>query len=784
MKVLLEGCRSRPLSGYLKSLGVLRIFSLQKDDQVRGAWAGDLFFLDTKASRQELVEFFMRDYCPTPLVSPWNGGGGFYPNDDKTALEKILSTQDGRFKEYASVIRTIRDWPEIPKPPTTVAELQVFLAREASEKGSSRKGKKLQDIVDDIESPPESLAGFIESLPAEKEPLRGKIAKKIGKEKLKDTRVSNWVKAIGKGITVWSGIQRDLDKTAIMNACRGRLPEGLLDWLDAAFALGEGKASFAPILGTGANDGRLEFSNNFMRRVIEVLLEMEAKQSQSLLESALFGTPTKGHVQAKIGFYDPGRAGGYNQGMGVEKKDFPMNPWDYVLLFEGIPVLAASVSRREGRNGTFISAPFTVRHTAAGYVSKGSEKDRNETWLPLWNNPATLREVRMLFGEGRSQLGKQPSRTGLDFARSVGTLGVDRGVRSFERYIYLERRGNNYVALPAGNIRVEERPELDSLEEIDRIVREVDAYLRKFSKVPASLEVARKKLDEALYSVSLKPSPRNFRAVVSACGALERLVAARGSGQGKNPVRPFTGLSPKWVALCEEGDGSTPEVCLAASLASVASTGEVGSIRSYLSGVDGQDPRKWGNGRKKFWYGNGLEERLSRLLLRRLMDAGRFNLDRFPLDAAFRLAPEDVMPFLEGQTDDIALEELLWGFLWIDWKKSKNSPKMGVPSGNRPEAVILRRDWALLKLFHTPEKTRGEPLRMDPRIGYLLLSDRPNEAVGLCKHWLKLSGLSPHQVEFPRAGGSARLLASLAFPVKGTEKLARLVLQETRKDKK
>lgn len=783
-KIFLQGCRSRPLSGYLKSLGALRTLSLQKDDQARGAWGGDLFFLETNVSSQEeLEEFFLCKYCPTPLVSPWNGGSGFYPNDDKTALETILATQDSRFEKYASVIRTIREWPEIPRSPETVAELQDFLTRAALEKGDSKKGKELQASVAAIQCPPESLAEFSQSLPVEKESLRSEIETKIGKEGLKQKPVLNWVKAVGKGLTPWSEIQRNLDKTSIMKACRARLPEELLDWFDAAFTLSEGKASFAPILGTGANDGRFEFSNNFMKRVTEVLLKMDTEKSRSLLQSALFGTPTKEHIKAKIGFFDPGRAGGYNQGMGIEKKDFPINPWDYVFLFEGVPVLAASVSRREGRNGTFISAPFTVHHTAAGYVSKGSENDEKETWLPLWNNPATLHEIRMLFGEGRSQLGKQPSRTGLDFARAVGTLGVDRGIRSFERYIYLKRRGKSDVALPAGNIPVKEKPDLDSLEEIDRIIREVNVYLRKFEDVPASLAKTRKRLDEALYAVSLKPCPQNFRTLVSACGLLEKLVAAKGTGQDKKPDRPFTGLSPKWIVLCEEKDGTTPEVRLAASFASIGPTGKVGSIRSYLNGVDGQDSRKWGNGNKKFWYGNRLEECLSRLLLRRLMDAGRFNLERFPLEAAFRLAPEDVMPFLDGQTDDLLLENLLWGFLWIDWK-NKDLPKVAKTSNPHAEAMILRRDWALLKLFHTSEKTRDQKLPMDPRIGHLLLSDRSDEALRLCRHRLHVSGLSPHQMEFPRAADSARLLASLAFPVKGTEKLACLVLQKTRKDKK
>ena len=44
-----------------------------------------------------------------------------------------------------------------------------------------------------------------------------------------------------------------------------------MPWLDACFALGEDGPSFFPLLGTGGNDGRLEFTNNFMQRLADVI---------------------------------------------------------------------------------------------------------------------------------------------------------------------------------------------------------------------------------------------------------------------------------------------------------------------------------------------------------------------------------------------------------------------------------------------------------------------------------------------------------------------------------
>jgi hypothetical protein len=65
------------------------------------------------------------------------------------------------------------------------------------------------------------------------------------------------------------------------------------------------------------------------------------------------------------------------------------------------------------------------------------------------------------------------------------------------------------------------------------------------------------------------------------------------------------------------------------------------------------------------------------------MDAGRLRVPAFPAEGYLRLSPEQVVPFLEKRTDDTLLEELLWGFLWIDWRKNSHGmfPKVTGCSG-------------------------------------------------------------------------------------------------------
>ena len=52
---------------------------------------------------------------------------------------------------------------------------------------------------------------------------------------------------------------------------RNRCPDELLPWIDAAIVLAGDDTFFPPMLGTGGNDGRLEFSTNFHQRLLDVI---------------------------------------------------------------------------------------------------------------------------------------------------------------------------------------------------------------------------------------------------------------------------------------------------------------------------------------------------------------------------------------------------------------------------------------------------------------------------------------------------------------------------------
>ena len=429
---ILHGCQSKPLASYLKSLGILRLVSEQCDSSARGSWQDGCFRLSCRLDEAALLRFFLAEYRPSPLVSPWNGGSGFYPGDNKEGIDAVAKSEDERLVVYRRAIASIFAWPEF------------------------------QEIY---------------ALPAAKRKARGEEVKK--------------------------------NKEAILQRCRSQLPEECLPWLDAAYALREDKAFFPPLLGTGGNEGRLEFSNNFMQKVCELLLDTPEDRQGAWLRASLFDVPVPTLPKIKMGQFDPGNAGGINQGREFENIKVQNNPWDFILMFEGTLLFASALVRRSPGDISQASAPFSVTSLSAGFASSNlQDTGRGEVWMPLWSHPASVRELRRLLGEGRASLGRNQVREGLDFARAAAMLGVDRGIDGFERFSLLERRGQSYVALPSGTVSVGWKQPVALLDEVGEYLK--TRPLVKPDRLPASFSSAHRRLTEAVFKCTEQPDAARF----------------------------------------------------------------------------------------------------------------------------------------------------------------------------------------------------------------------------------------------------------------------------------
>ena len=166
------------------------------------------------------------------------------------------------------------------------------------------------------------------------------------------------------------------------------------------------QAFFPPLLGTGGNDGRLEFSTNFHEQLIQA--DRRYRQEPGALVTTamdlLAGTQRAPLAKAPIGQFDPAtRAARVVAGSGPA--DSLANPWSFVLVVEGSLLFAASAARRNQHAAGRAAMPFTVSASPEGSASGASgEESRGELWAPVWHEdvhagrdpPAVRRGTRLV----------------------------------------------------------------------------------------------------------------------------------------------------------------------------------------------------------------------------------------------------------------------------------------------------------------------------------------------------------------------------------------------------
>lgn len=573
------------------------------------------------------------------------------------------------------------------------------------------------------------------------------------------------------------------EKAAFIARLRGALSDDAVAWLDAVAVVDADDVRMMPVLGSGGNEGVLDYSGLFLRSIQETLLSTRERSSQ-LLEAALFGRPTDALIERPAGQFTPGSAGGFNTGFGFESKDLPNNPWLFLLLIEGTIVWASSIaSRQQGTNSgyRFAVSPFTVRHKAAGYGSAGDgdpKQTRAEVWVPVWRKAAGLTEVKQFIAEGRAEVGGKHASDSIDFVDAVSSLGVDRGVDSFVRYTFIKRRGDSYLALPASTLEVSYKREVDLLRQLDGELAILDRFLARFpgeEGPPAMLVALRRAIDEARFDAAARGGHEAMLRLVRAIGALEIVLSRRDPGKEPKLPRLLGGLGAEWVDAC----GESIEVNIAAALASISATGSAGSIRSYLAPTDLQNPTWYApSPRTIAWSGLDLSDRLANVLQKRLLDIrakgpGKQN----PTWGARTASLNEVSIFLSpGALDEKALEELFFGFAWVQHQTRTGRIKI--------ESPPLPRSYALLKLLFlsggVSRRSEKVYLTPDASIVPLLRAGRISDAVAKASSQLRARKFQPRRVTEVYSDNDAvmgrRLAASLLIPVLQTEELLKIAL--------
>lgn len=726
--ILLKGCSPTPLAHYLKALGILRLVAEQKDPDATGCWRDEGFVLNSSLDEAALQRFFLEQYRPTPIIAPWNGGSGFYYQESKS---KDIDPATG--KKQKSGIRN--------QPTEATRTVEALLNSEAP---------RFADYRRLLEQSRRMLtqSGFQES-------------------------------------------PKNEDKNTVLQLIRNSFPDSFLAWLDAALLISQDKTFFPPLLGTGGNDGNLDFTNNFMQRQLQLFDAKDGAANQaasSWLMSSFFELPAS-HLQkdAAIGQFSPGNAGGPNATAGFESNSL-INPWDFVLMLEGALLFAANATRRfqQDKAGA-LSYPFTVRNTGGG---SGASKQTDETnaraeiWLPLWHNPASLAELKVLFQEGRATVGRRPAKDGLDFARAVAALGVDRGIGEFQRYGFMMRSGKAYLATPIGRIQTRRNPTADLIQELDktRFLDNLRSFARK-AEAPGRIVSLVHQLESRLFELTRSGNPKTVQDILIVLGQIQRALSI--SSKGREAIRrPVPWLSAAWLLSAND---QTAEFRLACALAGLSATGL--PMRVHFAPVKAKEQAWDEHSRLAVWGEGAFERNMTTLLRTRLLAAERLQHKDKPFGFSFGAGCSDIAAFLESTTDDRRIGDLAQGLALI-----KNIPRNPAGQNERKPQSVLPGAYVVLKPFFTADevlqKTGFLPpdckLTFRPEILAGLAANQTDKAVKLA--WDKLRQAVVALPVFPNQPPSAlnmdgqRLLAALAIPIEFGQ-LATMLRSITRQQK-
>lgn len=731
----LTGCAPIPLAHYLKALGILRLVSEQADPNATGRWHRDQFVLDSTLDREALLKFFLEEYRPTPVMVPWSGGDFFAvkvksPSSafDKTptssrVIEALLSTKTDRFAAYRASLYAVF---------TAMEKANVF---------------KKQDIE-------------------------------------------------GSG-----GPQRKT-KAEMMKALRASLPDDAVAWIDAAAVVEPQSVTFNTLLGGGGgSDGNSHFSDNFMQclwivlpdfadqrnKIIPAVGTKSGFDSEAALAEAIYNQPAEATKIRDLSpvLFDSTRVGGVNQGSGFEGMT-ASNPWDFILMLEGSVLFAGAIGRKlDDRSEPSARFPFLFTATSSGIGSSYlGESSGRELWLPIWSRESRLSEFRGIIAEGRIERFGKPARNGMDAFMGAAQLGFDRGISEFQRIGFYKGRvgGDNYfTAIDRGRIKPTRNHSVDMLQSCHAWI---DQFRRAAMKdtAPTSARRAISQLESAIVDLCISQSPDRLLAVFIALGQCQA-TAARSLKWAKDNFPPLAGLRKEWL----KHGWHHPEFRLAASLASIS--GKFGkewlTLRCHLEQVDSFMKDKdtlayrWADNPTNHvqWSAAPLPEVLNDILARRLI----LTEDPPPSRSEVWASLADIKAFIEGETDDALLSDLLWSMSLVNWREKGSLPEA---KARRPVPPTL---YALLKLCFPPaQKTQPEGLCQVPIIPAIhrqAANGNGAQAATLAIRRLRGSGYSPLLRHLPVIGVDAkRTTAALLFPI-SNHTLEDIYKQTTRPEK-
>lgn len=632
MRHRFPGLPPTDLLSYLVGLGLGRVLALQSPG-TEWAWDGDTLVIDT--SIEDIPGFLVHDYQPTPVLSPWNNGSGFAPQDrnQRATLEKLLDAGE-----------RLPDWHK-----------------------AVDVGRRLLD------SPKVTGAA-----PAKKA------------------------------------------KELLLRLLRNEWPDRAIVWLDASSILTQDGLSFPPLLGSGGNDGRLDFSTHFHNNLVAVLPEAGSSPARSLAWArSLRSGPHVGALASRpVGQFDASGAGSPRSGAFGSGRTL-VNPWAYVLMLEGAVLFAAAPARRLGEMTSRAAWPFTVSGSPDGPAPGSAvEEVRGEVWVPVWSRPSSLREVEQVFAEARATWDGTTAKQAAHMYGAVRSFGADRRIDRFIRFGLAQRNGLAFLAIPLDDVRAEAAP---GIELAIPISRRMSPMQRAESN---ALDVARRRADLRLVEFLRRTRPHDLLSALEAITLWELSLIRSSGGRGKVMHLPGRPSAQAVLGFCTELLSDAAEVRLAAALAGGATLlGDSGSLVSTRDIVLGVLPER---GKPGQWQSPMILGLGGRPLVDVLGDAavwceqhgavahtykgGQSRGARVASISGIPALWQDTHAWARNELDEAYLQTAYLAFLALDWSK-----KPTVTLEHRSPQIPLP-ELSLLQSFNSGDVRLPDSSTDQPRI--------------------------------------------------------------------
>lgn len=548
-----------------------------------------------------------------------------------------------------------------------------------------------------------------------------------------------------------------------------------------------GRNQFNPLFGTGGNVGKRDFAKAW-REANNLRTETD---SPAWLEAALIGnTPTSLPPFTIGGTWFVYNNKAFNSGLDWSR-DGSLSPWSYLLAMEGALLVRGGSGRRLGAHARpYAVFPFISQPLQPAADVEVGQKTPGEFWAPLWNQAATLAEVRMLFQRGLARLGGRAATAPHEFALAAMAAQTDAGFSDFIRFELRQTTSSQvYEAIPRGDFQITVDPNQDRPRHCSAAIMQIlgRRWIYHLPYEPTSKRSKKKftglrgPIERLLLRVAQTPNDPEAWQIL-----LLRLAESQ-NGIDRNlnlrkACRAVPQLGIDWFRHSFPDSGSR-EIRIAAALASLgAGSNYTAACNIYGIEIRGKilDFARPRRPQRAVWHDGDPVSSLLEMIERRLTDSDKGKLAA--LYSPLRLTASEIDFFLSGDTCDLAeVQKWLPPLTLIGWSEKDRWQHDPARFESLDPTTLL---WAFFKPFFHPLDLpigarsfflgdTGPKPAFARQLFALLRSGAVRQAIAFAQTGWRAQGHAVIMPRVPRVLDAPRLAAALALPISSTH-LARL----------